>query len=220
MWKSKICAIVSDLTYFSLKRFIILLDTHGRLSHLHPHNSLAEFLWTFATLGKFSFLLNARTLALPSPANTTQLMSTCVIWSQIENSCTREVLPTKFKCGDRNAWVSLLSILFYFICCQLNKQLGTQWHEESQAVYRATVMQIHNSFGSDIPVVWTAGAPAAPGKLSQFAPALGYTWLKYFISPAILSIHTYAPSVFMLHADNIQIIIYKPNVKYVMPAFS
>lgn len=174
MWKSKIYAMISNLTYFSRKCFIIFLDTRSKFPCLHPSNFLAEFLWTFTTLGKFSFLLNACTLALPSPGNTTQLMSMHAIWSQIENCCTHEILPAEFKCGDWNVRVSSGSILHCFIHWQVNKQLGTQQQEGRQALLRrAAALQICNTSEPDISVVRTAGAPAASGKLSQVAPALG-----------------------------------------------
>lgn len=75
-------------------------------------------------------------------------------------------------------------------------------------------MQVHNSFGSDFPMVWTAGASTASAKLSQFAEALGL-YLTEELNYSCHSGHTHICS-----ADNIQIIIYKPNVKCIISVFS
>lgn len=75
-------------------------------------------------------------------------------------------------------------------------------------------MQVHNSFASDFPMVWTAGASAASSKPSQFLEALG------FYLTEVLNYSCYSGHIHICSADNIQIIIYKPNVKCIISVFS
>lgn len=142
MWKSKIYVIVSNLTYFSSKCFIIHLDTRRRLSRAHPHNSSPEFPWTFTTLSKFIFLLDSGTLALPSPGNITYIDVHTYHWK----SNWKFLHPWSFAYQVEVWWlacVSSVSISYLFICWLVNSDTkrGTLYTKQLFCRYMAALCQ-------------------------------------------------------------------------------
>lgn len=118
-------------------------------------------------------------------------MSTYSIWNQIKNSCTCEVFPTKFNSGDWN--VSQHFVLLYMLANEQAAQYtaaqrGMLYTDQQSCRYITALDQTSLWYG-------LLKLQQLQQNSRQFAEALGYTWLKYLISPAILGIFTYAPLI-------------------------